>query len=557
MGISNIEVAQNAKLRDIHEIAEIAGILPDELEPYGRHKAKVSLDTLRRLQDRPDGKLVLVTAVTPTLTGEGKSTVTVGLGQALHTMGKRAIIALREPSLGPCFGMKGGACGGGYSQVVPMKDINLHFTGDLHAVTSTHNLLSCLLDNHLHWGNELRLNTRRITWPRVQDVCDRSLRSVLVGLGGSNGGVPRETGFQITAASEVMAILCLTSGVSDLKERLGRITVGYDMDKRPVTSSQLRAPGAMALLLSDALMPNLVQTLEGSPAFVHGGPFANIAHGCNSVLATRTALKLADYVITEAGFGSDLGAEKFFDIKCRTAGLKPSAAVLATTLKAAKRSGGGDEKAPHAPNPEAIRRGVPNIHSHIDNLRQFGVPVIVAVNPFLQDSEEELLLLKRLVEDHGVSCIISSGFADGSKGVMELAETLLAVLEKGEADFRTLYSDEMGLAEKAETIATKVYGADGVDFLPDARRALSAIEDMGFAHLPVCMAKTQYSLTDNPKVVGRPKGFRVTVRDAYASTGAGFVVCLTGEMMVMPAMSREPAAVNMDITDEGVVSGLF
>jgi len=557
LALSNIEIAQKAQLKDIREIAEVAGIRDDELECYGRNKAKVDLGVLRRLADKPDGRLVLVTAVTPTLTGEGKSTVTVGLGQALHAMGKRAMICLREPSLGPCFGMKGGACGGGYSQVVPMEDINLHFTGDIHAVTAAHNLLACLLDNHLHWGNDLGVDIRRITWTRVQDVCDRSLRDVLVGLGGANGGIPRETSFRITAASEVMAILCLAGGIEDLKSRLAKIIVGYTSDRAPVTAADLKATGGMALLLKDALKPNLVQTLEGSPAFVHGGPFANIAHGCNSVLATRTALKLADYVITEAGFGSDLGAEKFFNIKCRAAGLRPSAAVLACTLKAVKRSGGGDEKNPHAPDTHAIRAGVANVHAHIDNLRQHGVPVVVAVNRFGQDSDDELSLLCELVEAHGAPCEVTDGFAEGSRGAMRLAERVLELVDSSSANFHTLYPDEMGLTEKVETIATRVYGADGVDFLPAAARALSRLEELGLGRLPVCMAKTQYSLTDDPKIVGRPRGFRITVRDAYPSTGAGFVVCLTGEVMTMPAMSRTPAAIGMDIAEDGTITGLF
>lgn len=554
---SNIEIAQAAKLRPIREIADEAGILPEELVPYGSDKAKVELAVLSRLADKPDGQLVLVTAMTPTKSGEGKSTVTVGLAQALKRMGKRSFACMREASLGPCLGMKGGACGGGYSQVLPMEDINLHFTGDIHAVTAAHNALAALLDSHLHFGNELGIDTRAITWPRVMDMCDRALRDVVIGLGGKQGGVPRETLFQITAASEVMAILCLATSMTDLKERLARITVGPRHDKTLVTARDLKASGAMALLLKDAIKPNLVQTLEGSPAFVHGGPFANIAHGCNSVLATRTALKLADYVITEAGFASDLGAEKFFNIKCRKSGIRPQACVISATLKATKRAGGGNEARPHDPDADAIRKGVANIEAHVDNIRQHGIPAIVAVNRFAQDLDDELLLVKGILEERGIPCEIANPYGEGGAGTMELAERVVRVLEDGNAGFRVLYPDSMPLRDKITTIAQRVYGADGVDFLPKAEKALEYFEASGLGELPICMAKTQYSLTDNESIVGRPTGFRITVRDAAPSTGAGFIVALTGELMTMPGLVRVPAAVNMDITDNGVITGLF
>lgn len=557
MGISNIEVAQAAKLRPIGDVAAEAGILPEELVPYGSDKAKVELTTLRRLEGQPDGSLVLVTAMTPTKSGEGKSTITVGLTQALRRRGKRAMACLREASLGPCLGMKGGACGGGYSQVLPMEDINLHFTGDIHAVTSAHNALAALLDSHLHFGNEVGLDLRRITWPRVMDMCDRSLREILVGLGGVNGGVPRESLFRITAASEVMAILCLAMSLTDLKERCARIVVGSRRDRSLVRASDLGAQGAMALLLKDAIKPNLVQTFEGGPAFVHGGPFANIAHGCNSVLATRTALKLAEIVVTEAGFASDLGAEKFFNIKCREAGLKPRVGVIAATLKAVKRAGGGDEKNLHAPDADAVRKGVSNIEAHVENVRQHGLPAIVAVNRFAQDSDDELALLRSLLADRGIVCEVCNAYSDGGAGCEPLADRVLGLLTEGAGAFQTLYPDEMPLAEKIETIATRVYGADGVDFLPPARTALDHFQANGLSGLPICMAKTQYSLTDNENVVGRPKGFRITVRDAYPSAGAGFIVALTGEMMTMPGLVKKPAAVSMDIDEDGTITGLF
>ncbi len=557
MAITNIEVAQSAVLRPIMEIAEEAGIQPDELRVYGRDKAKVDLSLLDRLKDRPDGKLVLVTAMTPTKSGEGKSTITVGLGQALRRAGKRAFVALREASLGPCLGMKGGACGGGYSQVLPMEDINLHFTGDIHAVTTAHNALAALLDSHLHFGNEAGLDVRAITWSRVMDMCDRALRDVIIGLGGKLNGVPRENYFQITAASEVMAIICLARSMTDLKERLGSIIVGARPDGTFVRSSDLNAQGAMALLLKDAIKPNLVQTVEGGPAFVHSGPFANIAHGCNSVLATRMGLKLGDILITEAGFASDLGAEKFFNIKCRKAGLRPDATVISCTLKATKRAGGGDEKAPHAPNPDAIRAGVVNIEAHVANMRQHGLPAIVAINRFAQDSEEELALLKSLLDERGIPSAICDAYGKGGDGCQELADLVTAAIDSGYTDFRLLYPDEAPLADKIQTIATQVYGADGVEFLPKARKALASFEAAGLGNLPICMAKTQYSLTDDQNIVGRPSGFQITVRDATVSAGAGFVVALLGEMMTMPGLVRTPAMVNMDIDEDGTITGLF
>lgn len=556
MGISNIEVAQAAKLRPITDVAAEAGILPDELELYGGKKAKVDLGVLARLADRPDGKLVLVTAMTPTKSGEGKSTITVGLSQALRQAGHKTIPCLREASLGPCLGMKGGACGGGYSQVLPMEDINLHFTGDIHAVTSAHNALAALVDSHLHFGNEQGFDVRSITWTRVMDMCDRALRDIVIGLGGKTGGVPREGLFQITAASEVMAILCLATSLTDLKQRCASITVGTRPDGTFVRAGDLGAHGAMALLLKDAIKPNLVQTVEGGPAFVHGGPFANIAHGCNTVLATRTALKLAGIVVTEAGFASDLGTEKFCNIKCRKSGIEPSAVVISATLKAVKRAGSGDEKAPHAPNAEAIREGVSNIEAHVDNVHQHGLPAIVAINRFAQDTDEELSLLKSLLEERGIACAICNAYAEGGAGCAELASLVTSVLESG-ADFRLLYPDDMPLTEKIETISRRVYGADGVDFLPKAQKALAHFEENGLGRLPICMAKTQYSLTDNQDVVGRPKGFRITVRDATPSSGAGFIVALCGEMMTMPGLVRVPAMVNMDITEDGTITGLF
>ncbi len=557
VGISNIEVAQEARLRPIADVAADAGIRPDELIPYGSTKAKVELSVLERLRDQPDGDLILVTAMTPTKSGEGKSTITVGLTQALMRAGRKTIACLREASLGPCFGMKGGACGGGYSQVLPMEDINLHFTGDIHAVTSSHNLLAALLDSSLQFGNETGLDVRRITWSRVMDMCDRALRDIVVGMGGVNGGVPRETFFQITAASEVMAILCLALDMTDLKERLANIIVGSRRDKTFVRASDLKAHGAMALLLKDALKPNLVQTVEGGPAFVHGGPFANIAHGCNTVLATRTALKLGDTVVTEAGFASDLGAEKFFNIKCRKAGLKPKLSVIAVTLKATKRAGGGNEADLHAPDAEAIRKGIANIEAHVANIQQHGLPAIVAVNRFGQDSDAELSLLKSLLEEKGVPCEICNAYTDGGAGCEGLASRVQAELAAGSGGFHTLYPDDVPLAEKIETIATRVYGADGVELLPAAQKALALFEEQGLGNLPVCMAKTQYSLTDNEKIVGRPKGFKITVRDASPSAGAGFIVALTGEMMTMPGLVKTPAAVSMDIAEDGTITGLF
>ena len=557
MGITNIEVAQSAKLRAITDVAAEAGILPGELEPYGTKKAKVDLGVLARLANRPDGKLVLVTAMTPTKSGEGKSTITVGLSQALRQAGHKTFACLREASLGPCLGMKGGACGGGYSQVLPMEDINLHFTGDIHAVTAAHNALAALLDSHLHFGNDLGLDARSITWTRVMDMCDRALRDIVIGLGGKTGGIPRESVFQITAASEVMAILCLATSLTDLKERCAGIIAGTRPDGVFVRAGDLRAHGAMALLLKDAIKPNLVQTVEGGPAFVHGGPFANIAHGCNTVLATRTALKLAEIVVTEAGFASDLGAEKFFNIKCRKSGIRPSCVVISATLKAVKRAGGGDEKAPHAPNVEAVREGVSNVEAHVENIHQHGLPSVVAINRFAQDTEEELSLLQSLLAERGIPRAICDAYTEGGAGCAELASLVTSMAWSEGTDFRLLYPDDMSLTEKIETIARRVYGADGVDLLPKAEKALAHFEASGLGDLPICMAKTQYSLTDNQDVVGRPRGFRITVRDATPSGGAGFIVALCGEMMTMPGLVRVPAMVNMDITEDGTITGLF
>lgn len=553
---SDIEIAQAAKLKPIEEVAAAAGLYPEELELYGRFKAKISPAAWERVKDLPDGKLILVTAINPTPAGEGKTTTTVGLGQALARLGKRAAIALREPSLGPVFGVKGGAAGGGYSQVVPMEDINLHFTGDIHAVTTAHNLLSALIDNHLQQGNALGLDPRRITWKRVLDMNDRALRHIVIGLGGKAQGVPREDGFDISVASEVMAILCLAGSLTELKERLARIVVGYTGEGRPVTAGDLKAQGAMALLLKDALKPNLVQTLEHVPAFIHGGPFANIAHGCSSIQATRLGLKLCEYFVTEAGFGADLGAEKFFDIKCRVAGLKPSAAVIVATVRALKLHGGVPRSELVKENLAALETGFANLEKQVKNVRLFGVPPVVAINRFPTDTDRELSLLAELCGRLNVPFALSEVWAKGGAGGLELAEKVLAACREP-ASFSFLYDQAASPKEKIETIARKVYGAARVEYTPEAERDLKAIHDQGLDHLLVCMAKTQYSLSDNPALLGCPQGFTLTVREVRLSAGAGFIVPVTGQIMTMPGLPQRPAALDMDIDAEGRITGLF
>ena len=553
---TDVEIARAAKLRPIAEIAESIGIRTDHLEPYGKYKAKIGRAALDAVKNNPDGKLILVTAINPTPAGEGKTTTSVGLADALHRRGKRTIVALREPSLGPCFGMKGGAAGGGYAQVVPMEDINLHFTGDFHAVTTAHNLLAALIDNHIQQGNTLDLDVRRIVWKRVLDVNDRALRHITLGLGGTAHGVPRESGFDITVASEMMAILCLADGISDMKHRLGRILIGYTRGGRPVHSEELGATGALALLFKDAVYPNLVQTIEGTPALIHGGPFANIAHGCSSVMATKYALKSADYVVTEAGFGADLGAEKFFDIKCRMAGLTPDAVVIVATVRALKMNGGVAKDALGAENLDALRRGAANLEKHIENIGKFGLPAVVAVNVFPTDTEAELALLEELCAALGAPAVRSEVWAKGGAGGLALADAVERALAQP-ANFHTIYDAACPIAEKIETIAKEIYGADGVDFTPAARKQLAEMERLGMTETPVCMAKTQYSFSDDPTLLGRPTGFRITVRELRASCGAGFVVALTGSVLTMPGLPKHPAAMDMDIGEDGVITGLF
>lgn len=555
--LSDIEIAQHAKMLKITDVAAKLGISEEDIEMYGRYKAKLSMDLIRRLENEKAGKLVLVTAITPTPAGEGKSTTTVGLAQGLAKLDKKVIVALREPSLGPCMGIKGGAAGGGYSQVVPMEDINLHFTGDFHAITSAHMLLSAMLDNHIQQGNALNIDPRRIVWKRVVDMNDRELRNIVVGLGGKAHGVPRQDGFDITVASEVMAILCLADGLHDLKERLSKIIVAYDYNGKPVTAGQLKAHGAMAALLKDAVKPNLVQTLENVPAIIHGGPFANIAHGCNSVMATKTAMKLADYTITEAGFGADLGAEKFFDIKCRYAGLKPDAVVIVATVRALKMHGGVPKTELTVPNVEAVKKGLVNLEKHIENVKKFGVPLVVAINIFAQDTAEELEAVREHCAKHGVNVALSDVFARGGEGGIELAKEVIALAESGKADFKPLYADAMSLKEKIETIAKEIYGADGVNYSKNAEKALKEFTEMGYGSLPVCMAKTQYSFSDDPALLGRPSGFKITIKDCRIASGAGFVVVLTGDIMTMPGLPKVPAAEKIDVSDDGVISGLF
>lgn len=555
--LSDIEIAQKAHMLPITEVAVKLGIGEEDIELYGRYKAKLSMNLIKRVQDKPDGKLILVTAITPTPAGEGKSTTTVGLAQGLAKIGQKVIVALREPSLGPCMGIKGGAAGGGYSQVVPMEDINLHFTGDFHAITSAHMLLAAMLDNHIQQGNALNIDPRRIVWKRVVDMNDRELRNIVVGLGGKAHGVPRQDGFDITVASEVMAILCLATGLHDLKERLSKIIVAYDYSGSPITAGMLKAQGAMAALLKDAVKPNLVQTLENVPAIIHGGPFANIAHGCNSVMATKTALKLADYTITEAGFGADLGAEKFFDIKCRYAGLKPDAVVLVATVRALKMHGGVPKTDLATPDVEAVKRGIVNLEKHIENIKQYGLPLVVAINAFAQDTQEELEAIRSHCAAHGVNVALSEVFAKGGEGGIELAKEVVALATSGKADFKLLYGEELSLKEKIETIAKKIYGAVGVNYTKEANNALKDFEKMGYGHLPVCMAKTQYSFSDDPALLGRPEGFEITIKNCRIAAGAGFVVVLTGDIMTMPGLPKVPAAEKIDVSDDGVISGLF
>ena len=554
---SDIQIAQEATMQPIKEVAASIGIAEDDIELYGKYKAKISDELIERSKNNPDGKLILVTAINPTSAGEGKTTITVGLGQAFGKLGKKAIIALREPSLGPCFGIKGGAAGGGYSQVVPMEDLNLHFTGDFHAITSANNLLAALLDNHIQQGNELGIDPRQIVWKRCLDMNDRVLRNVVVGLGSKMDGMVREDHFVITVASEIMAILCLAVDMNDLKRRLGRIIVAYTFDGKPVTADDLQATGSMAALLKDALKPNLIQTLEHTPAFVHGGPFANIAHGCNSVRATCTALKLADYVITEAGFGADLGAEKFFDIKCRKAGLKPDAVVLVATIRALKYNGGVPKDELSAPNLEALKKGIVNLEKHIENLQKFGVPVVVTLNSFITDTEEETAFVEKFCKDRDCEFALAEVWEKGGEGGVALANKVLETLETKKSNFKPLYEDDLSLKEKIEKVAKEIYGADGVTYAPAAERELKRITDLGMDKFPVCMAKTQYSLSDDAKKLGRPTGFKINVREVYVSAGAGFVVAINGAIMTMPGLPKKPAAYQIDVDDDGVITGLF
>lgn len=553
---TDIEIAQEAALLPIAEVAEKHGIPAKELELYGKYKAKLSEEYIQLLQNKPDGKLILVTAINPTPAGEGKTTTTVGLGEAFGKLGKSAVIALREPSLGPCFGVKGGAAGGGYAQVVPMEDLNLHFTGDFHAITSANNLLAALLDNHIQQGNALRIDLRNIVWKRCLDMNDRVLRNVTVGLGSKADGFVREDHFVITVASEIMAVLCLAEDMQDLKERLGRIVVAYNLDREPVTAAALQAVGSMAALLKDAMKPNLIQTLEHTPALVHGGPFANIAHGCNSVRATRTALKMADYCITEAGFGADLGAEKFFDIKCRMMGLTPGAVVLVATVRALKYNGDVKKENLGEENLDALKKGIVNLEKHIENLKKYGVPVVVTLNKFVTDTEAELSFVKAFCEERDCEFALSEVWEKGGEGGIALAEKVLAALEKPN-DFHVLYEEGLSLKEKIETIAKEIYGAAGVSFASSAARQLAQIEKLGFGHFPVCMAKTQYSLSDDATLLGKPEGFTVNVREVYVSAGAGFVVVLTGAVMTMPGLPKNPAAFSIDVNEEGRITGLF
>lgn len=554
---SDIEIAQEATMAHIREVAGQLGIAEDELELYGNYKAKLSDKLMERVKDHPDGKLILVTAINPTPAGEGKTTTSVGLGQAFGKLGKKAVIALREPSLGPCFGIKGGAAGGGYAQVVPMEDLNLHFTGDFHAITSANNLLAALLDNHIQQGNELGIDPRQVVWKRCMDMNDRVLRNVVVGLGSKMDGMVREDHFVITVASEIMAILCLADDMHDLKRRLGRIIVAYNYESAPVTADDLKATGAMAALLKDAMKPNLIQTLEHTPAIVHGGPFANIAHGCNSVRATKTAMKLADYVVTEAGFGADLGAEKFFDIKCRKAGISPDAVVLVATVRALKYNGGIPKAELGEENLNALRKGIVNLEKHIENLQKYGVPVVVTLNSFVTDTKAETDFVEQFCRNRGCDFALSEVWEKGGEGGRALAEQVLKTLEEKESRFQPIYPDEYSLEEKIETVAREIYGAGGVTYSPAAKKELQRITAMGMADFPVCMAKTQYSLSDDQTKLGRPSGFTVNVREVYVSAGAGFVVAVTGAVMTMPGLPKAPAAHGIDVNDNGVITGLF
>ena len=554
---TDIQIAQEATMLPIKDVAAAIGIEEDDLELYGKYKAKISDELINRTKKNPDGKLILVTAINPTPAGEGKTTTSVGLGEAFGRLGKKALIALREPSLGPCFGIKGGAAGGGYAQVVPMEDLNLHFTGDFHAITSANNLLAALLDNHIQQGNELGIDPRQIVWKRCMDMNDRVLRNIVVGLGSKMDGMVREDHFVITVASEIMAILCLADDMADLKKRLGRIIVAYTFDGKPVTADDLQATGSMAALLKDALKPNLIQTLEHTPAIVHGGPFANIAHGCNSVRATKTALKLADYVITEAGFGADLGAEKFFDIKCRMAGLKPDAVVLVATIRALKYNGGVPKDELSAENLDALKAGIVNLEKHIENLHKFGVPVVVTLNSFVTDTKAETDFVEQFCKERGCEFALSEVWEKGGEGGIDLANKVLDTIEHKESNFKVLYDDSLSLKEKIETVAKEIYGADGVTYSPAAERELKRITDLGMGDFPVCMAKTQYSLSDDAKKLGRPSGFKINVREVYASAGAGFVVAVNGSIMTMPGLSKKPAAYGIDVDDNGVITGLF
>ena len=554
---TDIQIAQEATMLPIKDVAASIGIKEDDLELYGKYKAKISDELINRTKKNPDGKLILVTAINPTPAGEGKTTTSVGLGEAFGRLGKKALIALREPSLGPCFGIKGGAAGGGYAQVVPMEDLNLHFTGDFHAITSANNLLAALLDNHIQQGNELGIDPRQIVRKRCMDMNDRVLRNIVVGLGSKMDGMVREDHFVITVASEIMAILCLADDMADLKKRLGRIIVAYTFDGKPVTADDLQATGSMAALLKDALKPNLIQTLEHTPAIVHGGPFANIAHGCNSVRATKTALKLADYVITEAGFGADLGAEKFFDIKCRMAGLKPDAVVLVATIRALKYNGGVPKDELSSENLDALKAGIVNLEKHIENLHKFGVPVVVTLNSFVTDTKAETDFVEQFCKERGCEFALSEVWEKGGEGGIDLANKVLETIEHKESNFKVLYDDSLSLKEKIETVAKEIYGADGVTYSPAAERELKRITDLGMGDFPVCMAKTQYSLSDDAKKLGRPSGFKINVREVYASAGAGFVVAVNGSIMTMPGLSKKPAAYGIDVDDNGVITGLF
>lgn len=554
---SDIEIAQKANMKDIRDIAKEWGILEDELELYGKYKAKVSLDIFKRLENKKDGKLVLVTAITPTPAGEGKSTTTVGLGQALNKIGKKAMIALREPSLGPVFGVKGGAAGGGYAQVVPMEDINLHFTGDMHAITAANNLIAAAIDNHIHQGNSLRIDSRQIVWKRVLDMNDRALREVVVGLGGKANGYVRQDGFTITVASEVMAVLCLSTDLMDLKKRIGNMIVAYDMDDKPVTVKDLKVDGAAALLLKDAIKPNLVQTLENTPALIHGGPFANIAHGCNSIIATRLGLKLADYLVTEAGFGADLGAEKFLDIKCRYGNLKPDAVVIVATIRALKMHGGVAKTELGEENLDALSKGFENLAKQIENIKKFGLPVMVAINKFAMDTEAEIDLLLKICQKYGVAAVLNEVWEKGGEGGREMAEKLVELIETEKPCFNHLYEVEASITEKIDAIVKEIYGGCGVKYSPKALKMIKKLEELQLDKLPICMAKTQYSLSDNPQLLGAPKNFEITVNEIRISAGAGFIVCLTGDIMTMPGLPKVPAAEYIDVDKNGVVKGLF